>query len=132
MSDRLKRALVESFIGTIALGYLLAQALLYFVGIFSRPVEQWVQQRMYPTLAANASQSFPIEAALPQAISFIVLLLVFYVLLRWLYFQPMVQRHPSLTRTPDSGWAVIFAPIPLPTPANTSYRKLGRRSGFFR
>ena len=90
MSDRLKRVLVESFVGTIALGYLLAQALLYFVGIFSRPVEQWVQRRMYPTLAPNASQSFPIEAALPQAISFIVLLLVFYGLLRWLYFKPLM------------------------------------------
>ncbi|HEV2520840.1 MAG TPA: hypothetical protein VGT24_00550 [Candidatus Acidoferrales bacterium] len=99
MSDRLKRVLVESFVGTIALGYLLAQALLYFVGIFSRPVEQWVQRRMYPTLAPNASQSFPIEAALPQAISFIVLLLVFYGLLRWLYFKPLMvetsERNPN-------------------------------------
>ena len=32
MSDRLKRVLVESFVGTIALGYLLAQALLYCCG----------------------------------------------------------------------------------------------------
>jgi hypothetical protein len=99
MSDRLKRVLVESFVGTIALGYLLAQALLYFVGIFSRPVEQWVQRRMYPALAPNASQSFPIEAALPQAISFIILLLVFYGLLRWLYFKPLTletsERNPN-------------------------------------
>jgi hypothetical protein len=90
MGDRLRRVLVESFVGTIALGYLLAQALLYFVGIFSRPIEAWLQRRMYPTLAPNASQSFPIEAALPQAISFVVLLLVFYVLLRWLYLKPLM------------------------------------------
>jgi hypothetical protein len=50
-------------------------------------------------LAPNASQSFPIEAALPQAISFIILLLVFYGLLRWLYFKPLTletsERNPN-------------------------------------
>src|SRR5256885_8069915 len=35
MFERLKRSLVESFIGAIALGYLLAQTILYRSGIFA-------------------------------------------------------------------------------------------------
>lgn len=38
MLNRLKRTLVESFVGAIALGYLLAQTILHFVNIFASPV----------------------------------------------------------------------------------------------
>ena len=39
MLERFKRALVESFIGAIGLGYLLAQGILHFVNIFASPVQ---------------------------------------------------------------------------------------------
>ena len=42
MFERLKQALVESFVGTVALGYLLAQCILHFVNIFASPLTGWV------------------------------------------------------------------------------------------
>ena len=86
MFDRLKRTLVESFVGAIALGYLFAQAALNFVNVFRAPVAGWVRQREFPSTTAAAR--FSPQSALPQLVSFVVLLLFWYVLLRWLYFTP--------------------------------------------
>ena len=47
MLERLKRALVESFVGAIALGYLLAQGILHFVNIFASPIAGWVSRSYY-------------------------------------------------------------------------------------
>src|SRR6185437_5096899 len=44
MFERLKRTLVESYVGAIALGYLLAQVILHFVEIFASPVAVWVRE----------------------------------------------------------------------------------------
>jgi hypothetical protein len=38
MFNRLKRAVVESYVGAIALGYLFAQGMFRFVNIFASPV----------------------------------------------------------------------------------------------
>jgi ABC-type sulfate transport system permease component len=86
MFDRLKRTLVESFVGAIALGYLFAQAALNFVNVFSAPVAGWARRREFP--GATAAAGLSLHAALPQLVSFVVLLLIWYVLLRWLYFTP--------------------------------------------
>jgi ABC-type sulfate transport system permease component len=86
MFDRLKRTLVESFVGAIALGYLFAQAALYLVNVFAAPVAGWVRRKEFPGSTATAGLS--LQAALPQLVSFVVLLLIWYVLLRWLYFTP--------------------------------------------
>jgi hypothetical protein len=45
MLNRLKRVLVKSFIGAIALGYLFAEAVLYFVNIFTAPISEWITQK---------------------------------------------------------------------------------------
>ena len=93
MLERIRRAVVESYIGAVALGYLLAQAIIHFVDIFSTPIAELVARREYSGIISHPSLSdrFPYVAALPQLISFLVLLLVWYVLLRWLYFKPL--RH---------------------------------------
>jgi len=39
---RLKQALIESYVGAIALGYLFAQGILHFVTIFASPVAGWL------------------------------------------------------------------------------------------
>ena len=85
MFDRLKLALVESFIGAIALGYLFAQAILYFVNIFTTSFALLATRNVPRTPAFLRD---PLEAALRPVIAFVVLLLVWYVLLRWLYFTP--------------------------------------------
>lgn len=87
MLKRIKRALVDSYIGAIGLGYLLAEVILYFISIFSSPVASWITQRQtaefmkQPPTAIN----LPLLRALPPAIDFVLLLVLWYVLLRWLY-----------------------------------------------
>jgi hypothetical protein len=106
MLNGLKRVIVESFVGTIALGYLFAQAILTFVNIFTAPVAGWVSRRMYQEIAPRTSGTvgLPFQAALPQLVSFVVLLLVWYVLLRWLYFTPPKRNalEPALNREQDA------------------------------
>jgi len=85
MFDRLKRTLVDSFIGAIALGYLLAQAMLYLVNVITVPVASWARRKEFPPTTVGGGLSL---LALPPLVSFIVLLLIWYVLLRWLYFTP--------------------------------------------
>jgi hypothetical protein len=90
MFKRLKRALVESYVGAIALGWILAQIVTHFVGIFSAPVGSWVSQNTYRNMTKTiGSTGFPFEAAYPELIRAALLLVVWYALLRWLYFKPL-------------------------------------------
>lgn len=94
MFNRLKRVLVESYIGAIALGYLLAQAILYFVNIFPAVAAAWVAQNMYRLpLSTTEFAELRIEAPVREAVGFIVLSLIWYALLRWLYFTPLKQEN---------------------------------------
>ena len=86
MFDRMKRTLVESFVGAIALGYLFAQVMLYLVNVFTAPVAGWVRRKEFPGSTATAGLS--LQAVFPPLVSFVVLLLIWYALLRWLYFTP--------------------------------------------
>jgi uncharacterized RDD family membrane protein YckC len=97
MFDRLKRILVQSFIGPIALGYLLAQAILYLVNIFPTLAAGWV-------LSQTAASARPqLQAAFRQAVAFVVLLLIWYGLLRWLYFTPINEQKPRLASNPETS-----------------------------
>jgi hypothetical protein len=98
MLNRLKNALVESFVGTIALGYVLAQTILHFVNVFASPIAGWVARDEYRRLVPKslapqspAPTGFPYRNALPELVSFLLLLLVWYVLLRWLFWKPVAQ-----------------------------------------
>jgi hypothetical protein len=90
MFERLKRALVESFVGAIALGYLLAQCILHFVNIFASPIAGWVSRNDYRPIVpgGDALAGFSLKDALPDLSRFVVLFLVWYLLVRWLYFTP--------------------------------------------
>jgi hypothetical protein len=94
MFDRLKRVVVGNFIGAIALGYLLAQAMLNFVGVFTAPVEAWAMRNIFRGLVpgTDAFSGSPLRAALSPAFAFILQLLVWYLLLRWLYFTPLKKE----------------------------------------
>ena len=90
MFERLKRALVESFVGAIALGYLLAQSILHFVNIFASPIAGWVSRNAYRAIIPGgaALAGFSLKDALPNLSRFVLLFVVWYVLVRWLYFTP--------------------------------------------
>jgi hypothetical protein len=94
MFDRLKQALVESYVGAIALGYLFAQCTMHFVNIFASPVVGWISRKQYGELMPRtaASGGFSLQDALPELVRFFLLLLVWLVLLRWLYFKPVKKE----------------------------------------
>lgn len=91
MFEGVKRTLVESYIGAIALGYLFAQSVLHLANIFIVPVASWVVQNQYrdvmPRMAVSTGRL--LQGALPEFLWFISILLVWYALLRWLYFKPL-------------------------------------------
>jgi len=94
MFDRLKHALVESYVGAIALGYLFAQGILHFVNIFASPVAGWISRKQYGDLVprSTALPGFSLQDALPELVRFVLLLLVWSVLLHWLYFEPLKKE----------------------------------------
>jgi hypothetical protein len=96
MLRRLKQALVESFVGAIALGYLLAQMILHFTNIFAAPIARWVSRKEYGGMMPKTSNlpGFSLQDALPELARFIVLPLVWYVLVWWLYVKPMESKAP--------------------------------------
>ena len=108
MFERLKRTLVESYVGAIALGYLLAQVILHFVNFFSSPVTAWLTAwavrveywRLKPPSPASAVWS--LQDASPELIRFLLLLLVWYVLLRWLYFKPVKETADPMPNPEQS------------------------------
>ena len=91
MIDRLKRALVESYIGTVGLGYLLAECVLHFVNIFASPVAGWITRNEYREIIPHgtALTGFSAKDALPELVRFLLLFSAWYVLVRWLYFTPL-------------------------------------------
>ena len=101
MFDRLKQALVESYVGAIALGYLFAEVILHFVNIFASPVASWVSRKQYG--GTTAPTGFSPQDALPELVRFFLLLLVWYVLMRWLYFKPLNKETSE--PVPDSEQA---------------------------
>lgn len=94
MLNRLKKALVDSFVGAVALGWLFSQGVLHFAYVFSAPVAGWVTRRLYRGLAerTNISTGFTLQDALPELVRSVSLLLVAYLLLRWLYYKPLAPE----------------------------------------
>ena len=103
MIERLKRSLVDSFVGAIALGWLFAQSIVHFVDIFSAPVSGWIIRSEFPqfTNSVLAPTGFLFREALPDLIRSFSLLLAGYILLRWLYFEPLKNEPPEPMPNPE-------------------------------
>jgi branched-subunit amino acid ABC-type transport system permease component len=99
MIDRLKHVLVESFIGAIALGYILAEVVLYFTNMFTAPLSTWGAQYLYLRISPSTalSSGLYLRAAASPATGFVILLIVWYILLRWLYFRPLKKVSDGAT-----------------------------------
>lgn len=91
MFKKLRKALVTSFVGAIALGWLFAQGVLHFAYVFISPLTSWLARREYGAITDRApiSAAFSLQDALPELARSASLLLLGYVLLRWLYFKPL-------------------------------------------
>jgi hypothetical protein len=107
--ERLKRALVTSFVGAIALGWVFAQGILHFASIFSAPVAGWLMRREYRGMLerANGLTGFSLQDALPELAKSFFLLLIGSLLLRWLYITPSeqfsVDPNPTAKPTTEQG-----------------------------
>jgi len=104
MCNRVRRALVESYVGAIGLGWILAQGIFHLGGIFISPVALWIERRELPELTEHlhVPGGFPFQAAVPELARAAWLLLLCYILLRWLYFKPLAPAQsesptPSIT-----------------------------------
>jgi hypothetical protein len=102
MLERLKQSVVESYVGAIALGWLLAQILVHFANIFTAPVAGWILRREYRGFTEHTTllPGFSLQDAVPELFRSVSLLLVWYILLRWLYFKPVKKETDE--PTPDS------------------------------
>lgn len=103
MRDRMKRVLVQSYVGAIALGYVFAEAIFAFANIFASPVENWIEQKDYQQLTRTPFPSTVLQFhdALPHLIRCVLYLLFGYALLRWLYFEPISQEAAEAAPTAE-------------------------------
>src|SRR5208283_3194976 len=103
MFERLKRALVESFVGAIALGYALAQCILYFVNIFASPLASWITRSEFRDVMPGGASlvRFSLADALPDLARFVILSLVWYLLVYWLYFTPLKKGDSKEAPNPQ-------------------------------
>lgn len=90
MLERLRQTLVESYVGTVALGWLLADGLMDFVRIFSTPLASWVSRTDLQVFTQHPAGPVGVrlQDGLPELIKAFLVLLIWYVLFRWLYFKP--------------------------------------------
>ena len=105
MFDRLRRALVESFVGAIGLGWIFAQGVLHFSGIFTAPIAGWIVRDEYKQFADHgaAPSGFLLRDAFPELVRAFSLLLIGYVLLRWLYFKSVEVKAVEAAQILEQG-----------------------------
>jgi hypothetical protein len=103
MFERLKNALVNSFVGAITLGWIFAQGILHFTDVFSAPFANWIMRREYPGFVdgVTGSTGSSLQYALPELARSVCLLALGYILLRWLYFKPVVNEISESMAHPD-------------------------------
>lgn len=92
MLERLKQVLVESFVGAIGLGLLLSQALGHFANGLIMPFANWIARSEFRGFPNRPPPAFPLREGSPEFVRCCVLLLIGYLLLRWLYFKPVEEE----------------------------------------
>ncbi|MGA9882108.1 MAG: hypothetical protein WBQ34_00145 [Candidatus Acidiferrales bacterium] len=89
MFKRFRRLLVESYIGAIALGIVLADAIRAFTDIFVAPISGWAVETRLQRALPNAPRGLQLNLSLPYLEECVLLILVWYLLLLWLYSKPL-------------------------------------------
>jgi len=92
MLERIKKALVESFVGVIVVGSLFASGIVSFVTGIAAPLAnwlaEWIQQEKVPAGFLNQPPPFGYQLFIDEWIAAALLLLIAFLLLRWLYIEP--------------------------------------------
>jgi nitric oxide reductase large subunit len=104
MLERVKTALVDSFVGAIAIGMLLSQGISQIVRVAVNPLTVWLLKRQYSeNYPVSASRAGTLESMLPQLLMSVFLLLIAYGLLRWLYFPHAEKQDQDAVPEPDQS-----------------------------
>lgn|GEM_PF-650523 len=99
MLERVKKALVESYIGAIGVGWIFAQGLINLVGAVVTPLSVWFvdavgnHQNGANSFDAPEPAQFSLAPAVPSLMWAAMFLLLSFILLRWLYMQPPAYRR---------------------------------------
>jgi hypothetical protein len=111
MFKRLKQALVSSYVGTVAVGWIFAQGILHFAYVFSAPITSWIARDEYRGIIAQSTvKGFMFRDCLPELVRSIALLILGYLLLRWLYFGPFEKSDvDDATKTSESATGAQLA-----------------------
>ena len=96
MFSRLKHSLVESYVGTLALGWIFAYAILDFVSIFTAPITAWSMRGVARTMLIPEPTGLLLRDSLPYLVASPSLFLLGYILLRWLYFKPREESNEQV------------------------------------
>ncbi len=86
MLDRLKKALIESYIGTIALGLVFSEAVRHFIGILAVPLFRWESRMWFKNSVLDSSPRFSLRDGLSELVQAVLFFVIGYLLLRWLYY----------------------------------------------
>jgi hypothetical protein len=93
MFPRLKKALVYSYVGAIALGYLLAEGVEQIINVFTAPFSEWVAQKEFQWMMPQSAPlpGLSIRSSLPHLIHGFFFVIIGLALLRWLYYPAKVK-----------------------------------------
>jgi hypothetical protein len=107
MIERLKKALIDSYVGAITIGWMISDAGLKIATALALPILTWFRHHLVSETFGVKPSHEPIEWQLliPGLISAVILLAFGYGLLRWLYFaEPKpVQEEPEAGEPADSA-----------------------------
>src|SRR5215468_2788570 len=89
MLDRVRRSLVDSYIGAIALGLLMAELVSHLVNIFEVPIASWIVRNLHPEFYAGKGlgTAFSLRESVPDLTKFVLKLVIWLLCLRWLYLR---------------------------------------------
>lgn len=99
MFNRLKQALISSYVGAIAIAWIFAQGIIHLAYVFSAPISSWITRNEYPGMMEQSTvKGFAVRDGVPDLVRSTALLVMGYLLLRWLYFRRVEELEVDDTR----------------------------------
>lgn len=104
MLERMKSALVDSYVGAILVGWLFAEGIERLLTSIVTPLTEWGVERILQQLSPGtfgilgSPARYPTEFTVSQLITGALILLIAFYLLHWLYFPATENRDQEQTQ----------------------------------
>ena len=92
MLERVKELLVESFVGAIALGLLLSNAIARLTNGLTMPLTDWLVRIQFQGFPNRPPQPLTLRQGWPELIRAFVLFVIWCALFYWLYFKRVPEE----------------------------------------